>query len=197
MSLSSFIGAVAQAYHETGHPLAQSLKPHLLHAAESAAFTQTSRVSALDQLNIALSAGDAHPIVREIADIEANMDWRTAEPMQLHPNTIDRHAYMVLVGSSGLARSDVISCGLYFQSAGTVYPSHFHAAEELYFVVSGTAQWQKGDEPFVPRAPGDLIHHLSMEPHAMTTLDAPLLAIWAWLGDLDPASYRLEGIPWD
>jgi len=197
MSLASFIGAVAHAYHETGHPLAQSLKPHLLQAAEGAAYTEANRASALDDLGKTLSASDAHPIAREIAEIEALLNWRVAEPMQQHSNTLDRHAFTVLVGSSGLASSSIITCGLYFQSAGTIYPSHYHAAEELYFVVSGTAQWQKGDQAFVPRAPGDLIHHLSMEPHAMTTLDAPLLAVWAWLGDLDPASYRLEGIPWD
>jgi mannose-6-phosphate isomerase-like protein (cupin superfamily) len=62
------------------------------------------------------------------------------------------------------------------------YPSHAHRAEELYLVLSGTADWQRGDEPFAARRPGAVIIHASSEPHAMQTAQEPLLALYLWRG---------------
>jgi hypothetical protein len=41
--------------------------------------------------------------------------------------------------------------------------------------------WQK-------HAPGSLVYHRAWRPHAMRTEDEPLLALFAWLGDLTVAS---------
>jgi len=80
--------------------------------------------------------------------------------------------------------------GLMLQKTEALYRSHNHAPEEIYLVLSGSAEWQKGiGAPFAPKPPGSLIVHRSNEPHAMLTKMAPLLTMWTWFGDLDWDSY--------
>ena len=42
--------------------------------------------------------------------------------------------------------------------------------------------WQRGDERFVVRGPGECIHHAPRVPHAMKTGSEPLLALYVWRG---------------
>ena len=49
----------------------------------------------------------------------------------------------------------------------------------------GTAEWRRGDAPWVRRPPGAVILHRSQIGHAMRSLDEPLLALYAWHGDLE------------
>jgi hypothetical protein len=58
-------------------------------------------------------------------------------------------------------------------------------AVELYLVLGGTAEWQRGDEPWRRRPPGAFILHPSRIGHAMRTLEEPLLALYAWHGVLE------------
>jgi hypothetical protein len=71
----------------------------------------------------------------------------------------------------------------------TFYPLHTHPAVELYLVIAGEAQWTTPDaDRIVP--PGQFVLHRSNEPHAMRTFADPLLALYAWRGDLfAPAVY--------
>lgn len=62
------------------------------------------------------------------------------------------------------------------------YPWHLHKAEELYFVVSGSAEFEvKGQSPKILRA-GDSIFHASNQPHAMRTQDSGILTFVLWRG---------------
>ncbi len=104
-----------------------------------------------------------------------------------------RSAYNEIVGPDGFAASDSLRFGLYTQAPESFYPPHNHAAEEFYFVLSGTARWQKGEEALSLKPPGNCISHAPWQRHAMETAEVPLLALWVWTGDLDMASYRMEG----
>ncbi len=96
----------------------------------------------------------------------------------------EAYAYATLIGFDGLIETDDCRCGLYIQRPGVYYPAHAHDAEELYFILSGEADWQAGERRFTAR-PGHLIHHAPAEPHIMVTGDQPLLAVFAWLGAVD------------
>lgn len=50
--------------------------------------------------------------------------------------------------------------------------------------LAGTAEGKRGTEPWPTRRPGESFVHASNQPHAMRTLDEPLLAICASTGDL-------------
>src|SRR2546425_11101671 len=60
------------------------------------------------------------------------------------------------------------------------YPAHAHPAPEIYFVMSGTAEWTVGEETFTAE-PGTAIYHPSQVLHRMVnTGTAPLRAVWFW-----------------
>ena len=191
MPYSRFLEQAVEAYEETGHPLAGQLRAPLLGANGKAWEPIEPQVPVPADLTAALASQRAHRVVREIAAFAAELPWQVAPSLQADPRTCDRHAYVELVGPDGLTVTDELRFGLYLQAPATVYARHRHAAEELYFVVSGTADWQKDDAPFAPHEPGTLIHHVPWQDHATTTHGEPLLAMWAWIGDLNPQSYRM------
>ena len=96
----------------------------------------------------------------------------------------------VAATSDGAIAADDFRFGVYFQNPGTWYPLHHHAAEELYLILSGTAEWTRDGIDGQPEPPGTLIHHAPHERHATRTLGEPLLALWVWLGDIEPSVVR-------
>ncbi len=105
-----------------------------------------------------------------------------------------RYAYVEAVGPKGMINSVDVSFGLYLQARNTVYPSHWHEAVEHYLVLSGGADWQMDDAPYVRRAPGEAFVHASNQRHATTTHDEPLLALWFWQGNIADSTYRIVGV---
>mgnify|MGYP001085513339 CR=1 FL=1 len=102
-----------------------------------------------------------------------------------------RNAYAELVGPEGPVVSGRCRFGLYLQEPDCLYPPHSHAAEELYLLLDGSAEWQLDDcRPFTPPSPG-LVHHQPWQKHAMRTGASPLLALWAWLGDIRYGTYTI------
>ena len=43
-------------------------------------------------------------------------------------------------------------------------------------------------------APGTTIQHAPWQRHAMETGREALLALWVWTGNLDPGTYRIDGV---
>ena len=100
------------------------------------------------------------------------------------PEFSENWAHAEIAGPTGLASCDQLRIGLILQGPNTFYPGHHHPAVEVYYVLAGTAHWQQGSGPFVPQPPGNLILHPSGVRHAMRTEDEPLLAIFAWHGEV-------------
>ena len=194
MSLTNLLEQVADAYRLSGHERADELADEVLACLDAPVNEEPSSAIALEEMAAAAAAPDAHPLAQTIGAVSAQLNWRTASAMQQLDVTRDRHAFVELGGPGGMFSSQTIRFGLYFQSSETVYPIHFHAAEEFYFLLSGTADWKKGDEPYTPRTPGTLIQHLSMQPHATNTHAEPLLALWLWTGDIATDSYKVLDI---
>jgi quercetin dioxygenase-like cupin family protein len=100
------------------------------------------------------------------------------------PSFLENYGYAVLAGPGGLMESDALALGVLLLGPGTHYPTHRHPAAEIYVVVSGEAEWQKGEEAWRRERPGAVVRHDSLVPHATRTLAEPLLAAYLWLGDL-------------
>jgi mannose-6-phosphate isomerase-like protein (cupin superfamily) len=98
------------------------------------------------------------------------------------------YAYTDLVGPGALLSSECIYLGVSLQAPQTFYPPHVHKAVEVYYVIAGTAEWQRGAEPWTVRPPGSFLLHGSGVCHAMRTRDEPLLTLTAWIGDLESES---------
>ncbi len=130
--------------------------------------------------------GPAASVAAAARPFAAGLGWR-------HPYRIDdrlpgfsqSYAHANIVGDPGPVPSGDMFCGFILMAPQTFYPTHNHTAVELYLVLGGAAEWRRGDEPWVLRPPGAFILHRSQIGHAMRTLDEPLLALYAWHGDLE------------
>jgi len=78
--------------------------------------------------------------------------------------------------------SDEVFAGMVLQGPGITYPPHVHKAVEVYWVLAGTADWQKGDE-WSTHGPGTVILHDTGVRHATTTRSEPQLLFFAWVTD--------------
>jgi quercetin dioxygenase-like cupin family protein len=97
---------------------------------------------------------------------------------------LDNYGYAVLAGPGGLAETDRLALGILLLGPGIHYPTHRHPAVEIYVVLAGDAEWQKGEAGWRREKPGTVIRHDSMVPHATRALAEPLLAAYVWRGDL-------------
>ena len=99
-----------------------------------------------------------------------------------------------LAGPGAPHACDGLALGLFLQGPRTNYAPHAHAAAEVYVVVGGQAAFQSGAHaPFRTAAPGSVVLHRSDQAHAIATGDAPLLAVYAWRGDVTaPPWYRRD-----
>jgi hypothetical protein len=146
-----------------------------------------------DYVNAVASLSNFPDLQREMLRIGSRLPWMQGT-MKMPDSFKDRFAYVELAGPRGMIANSDISFGLYLQQRDTVYPNHWHSAMEDYLVVSGTARWQVGDKEFVAHAPGAHIAHASNQPHATTTQQDPLLALWFWQGDIRDSTYRVVGV---
>lgn len=80
--------------------------------------------------------------------------------------------------------SDRIIVGLFLMGKNQLYPAHHHPAWETWVILSGRAEWKVGDRNWEIKNPEDCFTFTKNESHSMKTLDEPLLALWAWTGDL-------------
>ncbi len=139
----------------------------------------------LDEALDLAETGPVAAIAAAARPFAAGLGWR-------HPYRIDdrlpgfsqSYAQADIVGDSSPVPSPDMFCGFMLMAPQTFYPNHNHTAVELYLVLGGTAEWQRGDEPWVRRPPGAFILHRSQIGHAMRSLEEPLLALYAWHGDL-------------
>jgi len=87
---------------------------------------------------------------------------------------------------------DRATVGVTLQAPNLDYPSHAHAAVEIYYILAGSVDWQQGDGTWRRKVPGDFVLHRAHEPHAMRTGAEPLLALFAWVSDLMSEVYLVD-----
>ena len=102
----------------------------------------------------------------------------------LHAN----YTIVRLAGPTGDWYADDLTTALSLQGPDTWYPAHVHRQSEVYGVVGGEAQWQRGAEPWVTRPSGDIIYHPSGMRHATQTGDQPLLSFASWIDHIHTPS---------
>ncbi|WP_374376094.1 dimethylsulfonioproprionate lyase family protein [Dongia sp.] len=147
-----------------------------------------------DILAMALTAAAGSPlahVAKAIAPVSGLLPWHYSYPTEPgEENLADRIAFAEIVGPQGALIAPHARLGFTLMAPHTFYPMHAHPAVELYLVVAGHAAWlSPGIEEVVP--PGGFVLHRTGQPHAMRTADEPLLAIYAWQGDLDTPSIYL------
>ena len=134
---------------------------------------------------------DKSDLVQRFADFADQLHWRQAGFGKLPENISQEISVTEFIGPNGIFENPNVRIGLLLQSPEIHYPRHWHTAEELYYIISGTAKWATDDEKEKPYQPGNFVHHMSGQTHNMTTCSEPLLALWGWTGDIDGASYSI------
>ena len=104
------------------------------------------------------------------------------------PEFVNGQAYQAYLGPEGLADADGLAIFAMLMAPGVHYKEHAHPAEELYFVLSGHAEWLSGGDnggDWLEKGPGSLIHHPGGIIHATRTTTTPLLCLAFWLGNVE------------
>ena len=98
--------------------------------------------------------------------------------------------YMPLIGGNydnwgGIPHKDILF-GVLELDTGGYYPGHNHPSPEIYFVLSGEAEWTVGDQTFTATA-GTAIYHPTEKMHRMVNKGKETLKViylwWAPNGD--------------
>ena len=133
--------------------------------------------------DLALQVADRTSWASPYADYAGEPDMDAMRSAYAYAPIIGQ-AYNAILGKPGSAPylSDEVQAGLTLQGPGVVYPPHVHKAVEIYWVISGTAEWQRGDE-WSTRGPGATIFHDTGVRHATITGDEPQFLLFAWVTD--------------
>lgn len=136
--------------------------------------------------HIAEALRHSSPVTRPFLDAVAPalpfLPWKyNYEPRADLPDLGLKMAWGEIIGPEAPFVSDRFCLGLTLIAPKSFYPLHRHPATELYWVVSGTAEWTL-EGKVTRRAPGSFILHDSNAVHAMRTFDEPLLALYSWSG---------------
>jgi len=186
------ISSVVEIFHLSGNSTARSIADKLERLPDHAFATQFASLPHLKHLRDAPNISDAHPLAGIIKTMADHLPWQALNPENATSEIVNGSCFCHIVGPESLIRDDTFRMGFYLQASDLYYTSHSHNAEEVYFVLSGTALWRKDNAPFALQSPGTLIHHLPNQPHTMHTQKEPLLALWAWVGDIGFESYTFH-----
>ena len=191
LDIRELIAEAAGIYAATGNRqaiLAADCLRALVASHPSAPLPDPKPLPGLDSAFATVSPSALRSLLERVA---AHLPWTTSD-VHVPESFAGRSASAEIAGPDGLVPTQGLRFGLFWQSPETFYPPHSHAAEELYFVLSGRPLWQKDDAPFARVAPGSLVHHTPYQRHAMRTERDGLLAMWIWTGDLSFSSYRFH-----
>jgi quercetin dioxygenase-like cupin family protein len=138
------------------------------------------------------------------APTHTNLKDRPWISSEQYPEALRRvYRYKALIGGGRpgvIPQSDVLM-GVLELAPRAIYSAHKHPAPELYYVISGTAEWTVGAETFTVE-PGTAIYHPPDTLHRMiNTGDEVLRTVYMWWAPggnrevLKVRSTLLEAVP--
>lgn len=134
--------------------------------------------------------GPEDAVHRAAQGVVPHADWRqTYTEAEVGRRFLDTYGYFEIYGPSGHYHCENARGFVAYWGAGLSYDWHDHLAEELYFVLSGSALFQTEGEPDAVLSRGGTRQHAPNQPHAMKTQDEAVLVFVPWRGD------GLSGLP--
>jgi len=107
--------------------------------------------------------------------------WRdTYAGTNVSDRFMDAFGCYSLIGQNGFFKSDQMNAWVVYMPAGLYYPWHQHPAEEMYLCLAGEAIFKKDGAPDQRMSEGGATMHASNQPHAMETLDHPVICYVVW-----------------
>jgi quercetin dioxygenase-like cupin family protein len=107
--------------------------------------------------------------------------WRqTYKGTALGDKFLEKFGCYGLIGPESPFQSKGIRAWVVYMPKNFYYPWHQHPAEEMYLCLAGEAIFRKEDFPEVILNSGGVMEHSTNQPHAMETLDHPIMAYVVW-----------------
>ena len=124
-----------------------------------------------------------HKLIKKVSP---HVYWKqTYEEKDIGKTFLDKFAYFELFGPNGHFLTKDMSLYVIFFDKETFYTWHNHEAEELYFVISGSAKFEsKGNKSEILNKLMTRFHK-NFQPHSLTTLKEKCLCFVVWRNKLD------------
>lgn len=128
-----------------------------------------------------LQTGPFAKLAQGLVAASPHATWReTYKDTDIGDDFMTRFGCYCIIGGGGAFTSAQLWAWVVYMPAHLHYPWHHHPAEEMYLVLSGEAEFHRHGEPSETLRTGDTSYHASNQPHAMTTLGHPVMALVMW-----------------
>ena len=97
-----------------------------------------------------------------------------------------------IVGPGCVVQSDDLIIGVVLMGPHTFYPAHAPPAVEVYTALAGKPHFRADGGTWRVLEDGAFAFHPADMPHTMKTDERPMLALYAWRGDITAPSYGWE-----
>ena len=124
-------------------------------------------------------------LVTQFAAGRNSLHWEqayTSADSQVTDHMLDNYGYAELIGKQGPFLNDRVRAGVAVYGPEINYPLHYHAAEELYVVLAGSAIFCLENLSPKKRGPGEVIYHPSNVGHGLYTGQDTLVILYLWHG---------------
>ncbi|MDC0481676.1 dimethylsulfonioproprionate lyase family protein, partial [Candidatus Pelagibacter sp.] len=124
-----------------------------------------------------------HNIIKQLSPY---VNWKqTYEEKDVGKAFLEKYGYFELFGPTGHFLTNKMSLFVFFVDAESYYTWHNHEAEELYFVLSGSAKFESKSDESNTLIPLKTRFHKSFQPHSLTTYHEKCLALVIWRDKLN------------
>jgi len=134
---------------------------------------------------IPLANALTRPLVTQIAHLADRLHWQQTytEADGFSRDFLNNYAWLNLISPEGMFVSDTARVTIGYWGQGLTYPEHSHAPEEIYCILAGQAVFHSEGHPPRLASPGETIHHIPHQKHAIDMMPGPLLALVPWRGE--------------
>jgi mannose-6-phosphate isomerase-like protein (cupin superfamily) len=172
------------------HPDVMRFRQAVSQGVEGWVQTENFQLPATRHLTMDLSSGQQSidQLLKLYAANKGRLKWEqsyTRADGVVGEDMLSGYGFAEMIGKLGPFLSHAVRCGIGVYGPAIDYPRHTHKAEEVYLVMSGTAQFKLGQGPAELKSAGDVIYVESMTPHGFTTEDQAMVVFYLWqAGDL-------------
>lgn len=137
-------------------------------------------VPAISQIKSWVATSPIHMALQAVSDDAA---WQQSySESQVGRQFLDSYGFIELYGPYGHYVSSTSRAFIGYWGGGLHYDWHRHEAEEIYGIVSGQALFRAEGQPDTLLGPGATRRHSSLQSHAFSMTNGPLLAFVLWRG---------------
>jgi mannose-6-phosphate isomerase-like protein (cupin superfamily) len=124
-----------------------------------------------------------HEIIRELTPY---INWKqTYDVKDVGKSFLEKYGYFELFGPTGHFLTKKMGLFVIFFDTNNFYTWHNHEADELYFVLSGSAKFESVGDKSEILTPMKTRLHKSFQPHSLTTYNDKCLSLVIWRDKLE------------